>query len=131
MKLLWDASALIAVINVSDAHHQTAYGLWAKHRYSLKIVPALAWFEYQAAANRLTREGAKVSRLIYIDEGRTKVLPIDDSFIKQCAARKLAERFTSLRGADLVYACAAALERATLITFDAKLKKAFGSNTLP
>jgi len=43
----------------------------------------------------------------------------------------LVERFKSLRGADLVYACAAALERATLVTFDQKLKSAFGWDTLP
>jgi predicted nucleic acid-binding protein len=131
MRLVWDASALIAVINVSDAHHQAAYSLWLEHRRSVSIIPSLAWFEYQAAGNRLKREGAKVSRLIYMDEGTTRSLPIDDAFIRRCSDQKLMERFTSLRGADLVYACAAALERATLVTFDDKLKAAFGLNTLP
>jgi predicted nucleic acid-binding protein len=130
-KLLWDASALIAVISISDAHHQAAYELWVEHREVLSIFPALAWFEYQAAANRLESEGTQVTRFIYMIPGRTRVLPIDDSFIQRCTQRKLIERFKSLRGADLVYACAAALERATLVTFDQKLKSAFGWDTLP
>lgn len=130
-KLVWDASALVAMINVSDAHHQAAYDLWLGHRNVLSVFPALAWFEYQATANRLESEGVRVTRLIYIVDGRTRILPIDDSFVKRCSERKLAERFKSLRGADLVYACAAALERATLVTFDQKLKSAFGWDTLP
>lgn len=119
------------MINNSDAHHQAAYELWVEHREVLSIFPALAWFEYQAAVNRLKSEGAQVTRFIYMIPGRTHVLPIDDSFIQRCTERKLIERFKSLRGADLVYACAAALERATLVTFDQKLKSAFGWDTLP
>jgi hypothetical protein len=38
-KLVWDASALIAVINISDAHHQAAYELWVEHRNVLSISP--------------------------------------------------------------------------------------------
>ena len=131
MKLVWDASALVAVIRVSDAHHQQAYGLWLEHKTALSIIPALAWFEYQATANRLKREGARMSPLIHLDESTTKLLPIDLAFIRRSSGRMLPDRFDMLRGADLVYACAAALEDATLVTFDTRLKQAFGSNTLP
>jgi predicted nucleic acid-binding protein len=131
MKLVWDASALVAVIRVSDAHHEAAYGLWLEHQRSRILIPALAWFEYQASVNRLMREGTRASSLVYLREGVTEILPIDDRFIQMCSRQKLVERFNTLRGADLVYACAAALERATLVTFDAKLKEAFGRNTLP
>jgi hypothetical protein len=103
---------------------------------SLGLRSSAAWRSVSASgsANRLGPfggEGAKVTRFIYLIPGRTRVLPIDDSFIQRCTQKKLVARFKSLRGADLVYACAAALERATLVTFDQKLKSAFGWDTLP
>ena len=32
MRLVWDASALVAVVNVNDVHHQEAYSVWQRHR---------------------------------------------------------------------------------------------------
>ena len=54
------------------------------------------------------------------------VLPIDQAFVERCAELDLANRFLSLRGADLIYACAATLEVATAVTFDKALRPVDG-----
>lgn len=119
------------MISMSDVHHQTAYWIWQEHREDVSIFPALAWFEYQAVASRLDREGAKLTRELYLLDGKNIVLPMDQEFIQRCASENLVTRFSSLRGADLVYACAAALENATLVTFDQGLRKSVGLVFLP
>ena len=130
MRLVWDASALIAMINTRDAHHPRAYEVWEEHREAISIFPALAWFEYLAFANRRQREGSGAFRQMYILDEKNIVLSIDQSFIRRCSDQQLDLKFGSLTGADLVYACAAFLENARLVTFDNALRSC-GLECLP
>ena len=131
MRLVWDASALVAVVNVNDVHHQEAYSVWQRHENDVSIFPALAWFEYQAVVSRLRREGKSIQRNLHLLDHKNIVLPIDQDFVEKCAAMKLADMFSSLRGADLVYACMAASEGAFLVTFDKALRQTAGLSVLP
>jgi predicted nucleic acid-binding protein len=131
MRLIWDASALVAIVTISDAHHHDALAVWVDHKHDVSIFPALAWFEFQATISRLRREKKAASRGLNLLDHKNVVLPIDNDFVRRCAVNKLVERFTTLRGADLVYACAAVLEDAALVTFDSALRKLEGLTILP
>jgi predicted nucleic acid-binding protein len=136
-KLVWDASALIALVTIGDRFHQAAYLLWEENRDAVSIFPAIAWFELQAAQNfRAARraEGRSIqvgSRNLYILDDKNRVLPIDTDFVQRCNSARLYERFAHLKGCDLIYACAAALEGATVVTFDRKIRQCDGLSVLP
>lgn len=123
MKLVWDTSALIALVRTAEVHHGIATEIWEEHRDEVSIFPALAYFEFQAAVNAIRRAGWKAIREMYLMDKKNIVLPLDAEFVQRCAEANLADRFSNLRGADLVFACAAALENATLVTFDVKLRR--------
>lgn len=132
MKLVWDASALVSLAMMDDANHQAAYDVWEEHRATVSIFPALAWFEFQATVSRLSQSGRRRSRELYILDEEDILLPLDQEFLRQCTEMKLAERFPTLRGADLVYVCAAYLMGAALVTFDKGMRKgAIGIVCLP
>lgn len=122
-KLLWNASALVAAVNTEDSHHRAAYGFWDDHESCVHVFPAIAWFEFQATQSRLQGEGRKALRQLYVLDNKNYVLPIDLAFIRRCSEEKLPERFSTLRGADLIYACAAVVEEAELVTFDQAFSK--------
>jgi|SRR6266498_3571010 len=55
--------------------------------------------------------------LLLFIEG-AEIFEIDKPFVKRCAEEKLFDLFPKLRGADLVYACAARVMSIPLATFD-------------
>lgn len=122
MRLVWDTSALLSLVRSADVNHYAAYSIWEEHREHVSIFPALAWFEFQASVSAIRRRGEKAVREMYLLDAKNIVLPLDQSFIERASTALLAERFSNLRGADLVFACAAALESATLVTFDNQLR---------
>ena len=77
-----------------------------------KVITTLAYFEYQAT---LSRDGFNY-RGVYIEGA--EIFEIDKPFVKRCAEEKLFDLFPKLRGADLVYACAARVMSIPLATFD-------------
>lgn len=133
MKLVWDASALVSLAMMDDANHQAAYEVWEEHRSTVSIFPALAWFEFQATVSKLSQSRGRLrSRELYILNEKDILLPLDQEFLKQCTDQKLADQFPTLRGADLVYAYAAHLTCASLVTFDKGMRKgAVGIICLP
>lgn len=80
------------------------------------VVPTIAYFEYQAAQSRLKREGRKAYREIYIQNLQTYEVSLN--LIRKTAELDLANLFSTLRGADLIYACIARIEGITLVTCD-------------
>ena len=119
------------MVRIDDPHHEHAYSIWETYETDISIFPTLAWFEFQATISRLRREGKRAQRDLYLLDGKNLILPIDQTFIERCAQEDLANRFNNLRGADLVYACAAALENAALVTFDTAFREINGRSVLP
>jgi predicted nucleic acid-binding protein len=117
-KYVWDASALIATVNTRDLHHSRAYSFYKDNEQAVYLFPSICWFEFQAAQSRLRREGKLAVRELYVLDEKNKVVSIDLDFIKNAGANGLHEKFSDLHGADLIYACCAALEDAALVTFD-------------
>jgi len=112
-KLVVDASFLISAIRSCDVNHQQCLQFFREHENLTWIIPTIAYFEYQAAQSRLRREGKKAYREIYIQN--FKVYELTHDFIKQVAERDLANLFEHLKGADLVYACVAKVEKIPLV----------------
>jgi len=119
-RLAVDASFLISAIRSCAANHRQCYQFFRNHENLTWIIPTIAYFKYQAAQSRLAREGKKAYRELYIPNFQTYELTHD--FIKQMAALvaalDLPNLFEKLRGADLVYACVAKIERIPLVTCD-------------
>lgn len=117
-KYVWDASALVAALNSRDANHTECYSFWRNHEDAVYIFPALAWFEFQATQSRALREGKKALRELYILDEKNRIVDVNTELVRASAKAGLHERFSKLRGADLIYACIAALEEAPLVTVD-------------
>jgi len=114
--LLVDASFLISAIRSCDANHLSSYEYISEHSHSMWLIPAIAYFEYQATQSRLEHDGKGAYRSIYIPN--SKILPIGHAIIRESAKRDLANVFTGLRGADLIYACIAIIKNIPLVTLD-------------
>lgn len=122
MKLVVDASVLIAFALTDEAEHQNALHFiaaceLAKHSI---VLPTLAWPEVAGNVSRRRHDPAKaeiavlrISRL-----QRLKLIPLSDSFA--LAAARLAGRH-GLRGADAVYVQTARSTRANLVTLDGEM----------
>ena len=89
------------------------------------LVPAIAYFEYQATQSRLRREGKKAYRPLYIPNRQT--VELSDNFIQETAKLDLVNVFADLRGADLVYACVARIYDAPLVTCDKHFERYRGT----
>jgi hypothetical protein len=132
MRLVWDTCALVSLVRSADSNHLAAYEIWEEHREQVSIFPALAYFEFQATVSAIRRDGGKAIREMYLLDDKNIVLPLDAEFVHRCSDANLADQFPNLRGGDLVFACAAALEKAALVTFDIRLRKnATGLTLLP
>ena len=115
-QFITDASFLISAIHSNDSNHDACYTFYKENEDSEWIIPALAYFEYQATQSRLEREGRKAYRELYIPN--PKIYPITHELIKKVAELELSLVFGGLRGADLIYACIAKIEEVPLITCD-------------
>jgi hypothetical protein len=100
-KYVWDASALMALINSKEQGHEACYSFMKNQEQHVHIFPATAWFEYQAAQLRKEREGRKPYRELYLLDQKNILYLIDDLFIKKVDEHQLHLRFPKLRGGDL------------------------------
>lgn len=123
-KFVWDTSALINIKEPDRNGYSPGYSLmkdlsdgWIPGPYE-NIYPALAVFEVDATVSRMHREGKKILREYYIMDKSSRIYPIDHSLIYKCNEIVVLDGFSSLRGADLVFACIAYLENAFLVTKD-------------
>jgi predicted nucleic acid-binding protein len=101
-----------------DPYHLSCYQFMREHENDTHIFPVIGWFEWQATLSRIERDGEKVLRDLYLIDEKNYVLYIDSSFVKKAHELGLHLKFSSLRGADLIFACAAVIEDATLVTRD-------------
>ena len=118
---LIDASFLISTIRTIDTNHWACYQYFRNNEESIWIVPTIAYFEYQAAQSRLKREGKGAYRDIYIPN--YEIYEISEALARTTAELDLPNIFSSLRGADLIYACIARIEQIPLVTCDSDFEK--------
>jgi predicted nucleic acid-binding protein len=117
-------------VHSRDSHHLACYSFWKNHQTDVHVFPALAWFEVQATLSRIERGGGRVLREMYLLDEKNYVLDIGEAFIQRAVAENLHNRFSTLRGADLVFACAAVIERASLVTCDAAFLRLEGLDVI-
>jgi predicted nucleic acid-binding protein len=123
-RFVWDTSALLNIKEPNANGYSPGHSLykdfsdgWLSGPY-FNIYPSIAVFELQAAISRRHREGQRMLRDFYIVSENSTVYPIDQTLIYRCERLFDAPGFSSLRGADLIFACIAHIEDAYLVTLD-------------
>lgn len=111
-----DASVLVGAVNSADVNHVACYSFFRNHEDDILIIPTLAYFEFQAAQSRIRREGRRAIRELYIPNAKT--YEITQATLRRASELQLLDKLSALRGADLVYACIAAIEGLPLVTND-------------
>jgi predicted nucleic acid-binding protein len=129
-KFVWDTSALISAVRSLDPFHLSCYSFMRDHSQDIHVFPSIAWFEMQATLSRLERDGKRVLRDLYLLDDKNYMLDIDLAFIRKTSEQNLHIKFSSLRGADLIFACAAVIEGATLVTRDKAFLELDGLNVI-
>jgi predicted nucleic acid-binding protein len=131
-KLVWDTSAIVKIKEPDQAGYSPAYGLlkdlsdgWIPGPY-LNLFPALAVFEVSAAVSRRLREGHSILREFYLLDENSRIYNVDDTLVRRSHELFALPGFDQLRGADLVFACIAHVEGATLVTTDGAFQKLVG-----
>jgi len=127
-KFVWDTSALINIKEADENGYSPACSLykdfndgWIQGPY-LNIFPAVAIFEIWASVSRKHREGKKMLREFYIRNENSIIYEINDDLVRKCADIVTMDGFENLRGADLIFACIAYIEKAYLVTLDNHFK---------
>ena len=119
-RVVLDANVLISAVNSGDAKHLDSYGFIKDRQCTTWVVPTIAYFEFQAAQSRLRREGKRALRELYLPNA--EVFEITAATLRRASEEGLFESLSQLRGADLVYACVAALEHLPLATHDSHFR---------
>ena len=119
-RIVLDASVMISAINSADPKHEDCYQ-FVREREATWVVPLVAAFEFHAAQSRAVREGRRVIREIYWPNAER--YEITTGMLRRVSEAGLFERLSPLRGADLIYACVAALEHIPLATHDRDFEK--------
>jgi hypothetical protein len=123
-RFVWDTSAILNIKEPNENGYSPGYSLikdlsdGAIPGPYQNIFPALGAFELNASVSRMHREEKKILRAFYIIDDRSVIYPIDHALIHRSSDLFTLDGFSSLRGADLVFACIAYLEDAYLVTLD-------------
>jgi hypothetical protein len=128
-KFVWDTSAIINIKEPNKDGYSPAHSFikdfsdgWLPGPY-LNIFPSLAVFEVSAGVSRMHREGKKILREFYLMDENAILYVVDEALIRKSYNLHAEPGFDKLRGADLVFACIAAIENAYLVTLDGAFKK--------
>ena len=131
-KFVWDTSAIVNLKEPNREGYSPAGSLlkdlsdgWIRGPY-LNLFPALAVFEASAAVSRRLREGYSMLREFYLINENARIYNVDDVLVRRSYELFAQPGFDHLRGADLVFACIAHVERATLVTLDEGFRKHVG-----
>jgi hypothetical protein len=124
VRFVWDTSALLNIKEPNASGYSPGHSLykdfsdgWLAGPY-FNIYPAIAVFEVQASISRIHRDGGRMLRDFYILNDHSMVYPVDHDLVERAGAMVSSPGFSSLRGADLIFACIAKLEDAYLVTKD-------------
>ena len=131
-KLVWDTSAILNIKESNSEGYSPADSLyadfsdgWIKDPYEF-IFPTLAIFEVNASVSRIHHEGGKMLREFWIINEHSRVRKIDETLVRETYEIMAEPGFDQLKGADLVFACIAYCESATLVTLDKAFAKHVG-----
>lgn len=119
-----DASVLASIVNSDDAEHYSCYSFFRNLHdddKALWVVPGLIFFEFQAAQSRRYRErrsGKPVYRNAPLFYTNTELYHVTKKFLIKVSELELYDKFSHLKGADLLYACIARVEGIPLVTHD-------------
>ena len=123
-KFVWDTSAIINIKEPNHKGYSPGHSLikdlsdgWIDIEYQ-NIFPSLAVFEVSATVSRMHREGRKILREFYLMDEHAILYDVNQKFISDSYDLHAQEGFNQLRGADLVFACIAYIEKAYLVTLD-------------
>ena len=124
LKLVWDTSALVNIKEPNSEGYSPGHSLWKdlsdgwmKGPYQ-NIIPAISAFEISATVSRKLDKNIKILREFYIMGDNEILYPVDENFVYATADIVASEGFNKLRGADLIFACIAKIEKAWLVTLD-------------
>lgn len=130
LRLVWDTSAIVNIKEPDGNGYSPGHSLykdlddgWFDTPYQ-NIFPTLAIFEVAATVSRLHRKGQRMLREFYLMNEHSVLYNVDSAFIEKSHELYAEPGFTFLQGADLVFACIAAVEDAWLVTMD----KAFATH---
>ena len=128
-KFVWDTSAIINIKEPDSTGYSAGNSLikdlwdwWIPGPYQ-NIFPALAVFEVNAGVSRKKRDGSEIHRDFFLLNEHSVLYPIDEVLISRSHELFTRLGFDQLRGADLVFACIAYIERAYLVTLDKHVVK--------
>ena len=125
-----DASVFIAAVGSEDRFHEESrrFLLALATEKRAVLVPAFAIVEVACALSRMLRDAVMARKLTLqaMTAVRAKELPIDAAFLAQAT---LSGTRDFLRGADALYAAAAEMEHATLISWDNEHRTRAGART--
>ena len=124
LKLVWDTSALVNIKEPNERGYSPGHSLWKDLADGWivgpykNIIPTIAAFEINAAVSRLHLNGGRMVRDFRLIGPNERLYDIDVRFMKESAELVRMDGFDRLRGADLIFACIASLEKAWLVTLD-------------
>ena len=119
-----DANVLASIVNSDDAEHFSCYSFFRnlddddKARW---IVPGLIFFEFQATQSRryrIRQPRRPAFRRSPLHYENTELYHVTKKFLTKVYELDLYEKFSLLRGADLLYACIARVGNIPLVTHD-------------
>jgi predicted nucleic acid-binding protein len=119
-----DASVLASIVNSDDVEHFSCYSFFRNLNdddKALWVVPGLIVFEFQATQSkryRKRRPRQPVFRHSPLHYENTELYAINRKFLDKVYKLDLYDKFSTLRGADLLYACIARVENIPLVTHD-------------
>jgi predicted nucleic acid-binding protein len=119
-----DASVLASIVNSNDAEHFSCYSFFRNLHDADKatwVVPSLIFFEFQATQSRRykkQRPGHSVFRHAPLLYNNTELFHVTKKFLAKVYELGLYDKFSSVRGTDLLYACIAKVENIPLVTHD-------------
>lgn len=128
IKLVWDTSAIINIKEPNQDGYSPGYSLYKDFSDGeisgpyQNIFPSLAVFEVAATVSRMHRDGKHILREFYIMDENSVLYDVDQKLISKCHNLLAKQGFNQLRGADLVFACIAFIEKAHLVTKDKVFK---------
>ncbi len=128
-RFVWDTSAIINIKEPDDCGYSPGHSLIKDLSDGcipgpyLNIFPSLAVFEVSATVSRMLRDGKSILRDFYLMDENAVLYDVDQSLIDKSYEFHAKPGFDHLRGADLVFACIAAIEDAFLVTLDKTFAK--------
>lgn len=119
-----DTSVLVSIVNSDDAEHFSCYSFFQNlhdEDKAIWVVPGVIFFEFQATQSRRYRDRRPdhpVFRHAPLFYTNSELYQVTKKFLKKVYDLGLYDKFSSLRGADLLYACIARVEDIPLVTHD-------------